>query len=87
MEVRRVSTAGTFRLLAWQPFLSQALILGAVTHSPRASVWICVALTPSAAVKSNVSSVLTSGKRASRSRWRITDSCRDACSAVSTSWR
>ena len=25
---------------------------GAVTHSPRASVWICVALTPSAVVKS-----------------------------------
>ena len=54
---------------------------GAVTHSPRASVWICVALTPSAAAKSKVSSVFTSGKRASRSRWRITDSCRDACSA------
>ena len=54
---------------------------GAVTHSPRASVWIWVALTPSAAAKSKVSSVFTSGKRASRSRWRITDSCRDACSA------
>ena len=54
---------------------------GAMTHSPRASVWICVALTLSAAVKSNVSRVFTSGKRASRSRWRITDSCREACSA------
>ena len=60
---------------------------GAVTHSPRASVWICVALTPSAAVKSKVSSVFTSGKRASRSRWRMTDSCREACSALRTSCR
>ena len=38
----------------------------------------------SAVVKSKVSGVFTSGKRASRSRWRITDPWRDACSAVST---
>ena len=35
---------------------------GAVTHSPRASVWICVALTPSAVVKSKVSRGLHLGK-------------------------
>ena len=58
---------------------------GAVTQSPLARAWICVALTPSAAAKSNVSSVLTSGKRASRKRWRMTDSCRDASSALRTS--
>jgi hypothetical protein len=46
---------------------------GAVTHSPRASVCTSVALRPSAAAKSKVSSVFTSGKRASSSRWRITD--------------
>ena len=37
--------------------------------------------------KVKVSSVLTSGKRASRSRWRITDSWREVCSALSTSCR
>src|SRR6202007_149734 len=60
---------------------------GAVTHSPRASVWIWVALTPSAAGKSNVSRVFTSGKRASWSRWRLPDSCRESCSALRTSCR
>ena len=42
---------------------------------------------PSAAWKSKLSSVLTSGNRASRSRWRMTDSWRDCCSAARTSWR
>jgi hypothetical protein len=60
---------------------------GAVTHSPRASVWICVALRPSAIWKSKVSRVLVSGKRASRRRCRMTDSCRQVCSALSTSCR
>ena len=43
--------------------------------------------TPSAAVKSKVSRVFTSEKRASWSRCRITDSCREACSALKASCR
>ena len=60
---------------------------GAVTQAPRAKACTCVALTPSAAAKSNASRVFTSGNRASCRRWRMTDSWRDACSALSTSCR
>ena len=89
-----ISLGGMFLVLAhhlfdasWSVPIGPAKIRfsGAVTHAPRARVWICVALTPSAVVKSKVSSVFTSGKRASWSRWRITDSCREACSALRTS--
>src|SRR5690606_13801053 len=52
-------------------------VLRALDPSARASSAIRAASTPSATLKSNWSSVFISGKRASRTRWRIADSRRD----------
>src|SRR6266404_2221139 len=54
---------------------------------PRARSAICAASTPSEALKSKVSSVLSSGKRASRRRWRTADSAREATSTERISCR